>query len=556
MRASAEKYVTGATYKACKRTMTSHFDSQTAMRCLLGIRGRAERLDLDQIVETFSVVGPLLDLISVEDHQVIFGRRGTGKTHALRYLYANRTEENDCAVFVDMTNLGSDISIYNDTNFTVNERATRLLIDCLAHIQDGLLDYLTSGLKIDFEKAADALDRLSDAISQVRVSGSVAVSEENTEETSKRRSLGAMLAVPSGDSSVDTRFESAVASKNVTSVNRSGQEHTTVRFPQLGASLRDICQLIPARRIWIIFDEWSAIPTSLQPFLADMLKRAFFNLQKVSVKIGAIEHRTRFLLDDDPANPIGLEVTADIRSNLRLDDYLLFDNDSSACVDFFKEFLFRHAKGFCKEKGLPEPESSDDFYRKAFNQKTAFEEFVKAAEGVPRDALHIAANCAQKSMKNLIDVPTVRSAAHRYFQEDKSSQVDENPALRDLLQFIIDRAIRQKRTNSFLLEVGTKDYNVDLLFDRRLVHIRQRNVSSRDTAGARYLHYKIDYGCYVDLVATKHMPREIDFSVDAAIEDVAAGVEVPTEDDARSYRRSILDLSAFYEEHPEHNREP
>jgi hypothetical protein len=60
------------------------------------------------------------------------------------------------------------------------------------------------------------------------------------------------------------------------------------------------------------------------------------------------------------------------------------------------------------------------------------------------------------------------------------------------------------------------------------------------------MHYKIDYGCYVDLIATKQMPHEQDFSNPVFLEDIAEGIEVPMEDDARSYRRSILDLTAFY----------
>ena len=132
---------------------------------------------------------------------------------------------------------------------------------------------------------------------------------------------------------------------------------------------------------------------------------------------------------------------------------------------------------------------------------------MKSSEGVPRDALHVASLCAQKAHGKQIDIPNVRSAGHKYYQDDKSSQVDSNPALRDLLQFIVDTSIRKKNTNAFLLEVGKRDVNVDLLFDRRLIHLRQKNVSYRDKPGVRYYHYKIDYGCYVDLVATNSMPK-------------------------------------------------
>ncbi|HKK86517.1 MAG TPA: hypothetical protein VJ942_13450, partial [Roseovarius sp.] len=67
-----------------------------------------------------------------------------------------------------------------------------------------------------------------------------------------------------------------------------------------------------------------------------------------------------------------------------------------------------------------------------------------------------------------------------------------------------------------------------------------------------YYHYKIDYGCYVDLVATNSMPKEFDFENQKQLEDMIAAVEVPGEDDGRSYRRSILEIDEFYDTHPQH----
>lgn len=529
------------------------FNQEVCSKALIAIRSRAERLDGDQIVDSFSSVGPLADLISSEDHQVIFGRRGTGKTHALRYLYSNVNDCGDIGVYVDMLNLGSDTSIYNDQSLTVAERATRLLIDTLAHIQEGFLDHATSGVDLKFEELSGLLDNLNEATSNVRVNGDMVVTSETTRAEGSLKEIEAKA--EGTNSGLLPLF--AFRGKKTHEANRrssssvQGRPAYIARFPQLGAAIRDLVQFFPNTRVWIIFDEWSSIPMELQPFLADILKRTFFNIQKVTVKIGAVEHRTRFLLEQGANDQIGLEPTADIRTDVRLDDFLLFDNDRDAAVIFFKDFLFKHIKGICKNKQLPEPTSVDQLISVGFSQKNAFEEFVKAAEGVPRDAIHIASNCAQKAFGKAVDVPTVRQAAHRYFQEDKSSQVDDNPALRELLKFIVDSAIRKKRTNSFLLEFGVRDRNVDLLFDRRLIHIRRRNVSSRDNPGARYYHYKIDYGCYVDLASTKQMPDEYDFASDIPIEDIVATIVVPTDDDARSYRRSILDLESFYETFPD-----
>lgn len=534
--------------------MMDTFSSELALKTLIRLKGRAERLNPDQVVESFSSVGPLEDLLLTEDHQVIFGRRGTGKTHALRFLYSTQLDDGDCALFIDMRNLGSDGSIYSDPSLPITERATRLLLDTLAFIQDGILDYVLSTPGINLSVVEKLIENFNDACGQVRVVGeATSIKEESVEkERSNDKSLFARIKGTTPEAGVGASSSQTEVVTETTKHQVSGSEVLAVRFPNLSSALRDLCNALPAKRLWIILDEWSSIPLEVRPFLADMLRRAFFTIPSVSVKIGAIEHRTKFLLEMDSKNAIGLEPTADVRSNIRLDEFLLFDNDKIRSISFFKEFLFQHVVSYCKEKGWPEPSDSDHLYRLAFNQKTSFEEFVKSSEGVPRDALHIASVCAQKAQGKRIDIPNVRSAGHKYYQDDKSSQVDSNPALRDLLQFIVDRSIRQKKTNAFLLEVGKRDRNVDLLFDRRLIHIRQKNVSSRDKPGIRYFHYKIDYGCYVDLIATNLMPKEIDFVQCTAFEDIVAAVEVPGEDDGRSYRRSILEIDEFYDVHPEH----
>ena len=55
----------------------------TINRAFMQLVRRSDRLDRNRLVETFVDVGPLFTLLSSADHQIIFGRRGTGKTHAL-----------------------------------------------------------------------------------------------------------------------------------------------------------------------------------------------------------------------------------------------------------------------------------------------------------------------------------------------------------------------------------------------------------------------------------------------------------------------------------------
>jgi hypothetical protein len=71
----------------------------------------------------------------------------------------------------------------------------------------------------------------------------------------------------------------------------------------------------------------------------------------------------------------------------------------------------------------------------------------------------------------------------------------------------------------------------------------KRNISAPDKPGLRYDSYKLDYGCYVDLVATSKGPIGLLPYVDEE-DDELKYIEVPP-DDYRSIRRAILDLDDF-----------
>jgi hypothetical protein len=47
----------------------------------------------------------------------------------------------------------------------------------------------------------------------------------------------------------------------------------------------------------------------------------------------------------------------------------------------------------------------------------------------------------------------------------------------------------------------------DALFDARLLHVIKRSISGQEEPGARYDAYKLDYGCYVDLLARQKNQR-------------------------------------------------
>ena len=222
---------------------------------------------------------------------------------------------------------------------------------------------------------------------------------------------------------------------------------------------------------------------------------------------------------------------------------MVFDNDADRAKDFFGEFLFKHFRSAAEDGDGELPGTRRELIRRGFTQSNAFDEFVRAVEGVPRDAINIMALVAQKALDAPISVPDIRSAANTWYQRDKQSAVASTPDALHLLRWIIDQVIGERRARAFLLLSDTRHPLIDSLFDSRVLHNLKRNIAAHDQPGVRYDVYKLDFGCYIDLIATAKAPLGL-FALDNLVDGTAQYVEVPP-DDYRSIRRAILDLSQF-----------
>jgi hypothetical protein len=114
------------------------------------------------------------------------------------------------------------------------------------------------------------------------------------------------------------------------------------------------------------------------------------------------------------------------------------------------------------------------------------------------------------------------------------------------LHWIIDTVIGERRARAFLLRSGAADELIEALYDARVLHVLKRSVSTHDQPGVRFDVYKLDYGCYVDLIATAKAPQGLLPRDDDEAGGSAQYLDVPP-DDYRSIRRAILSIEKFYE---------
>lgn len=510
-------------------------------RALSKIPKRAEQQQAQRLRETFSDSGASVAIEAI-DHQIIYGRRGTGKTHALRYFESECLAQGDIAVFADLRTIGSPEGLFMGAQVSETERAARLLVDLLGHIHEQILELVLS----DDDLLADhtfveSLDQLADAITTVRIAGQVeheeadSINNQNSFEGSANLGISTVPSITAKMSSGDSR-----SSNNKT--RRTGTEYISLNFREVATAMRKVSECLNTRRLWLLLDEWGNVPPEIQPLLGEFLVRCVLPLQKISVKIAAIEQQTNFRASLQ-GQLVGLELGADISANINLDEFMVYEQHEERSFEFFRSLFFKHLTRGQQAQEIPIEDlaTEQDVVRLGFTERRAFAELARASEGVPRDAINIAAKAAMRAGTNKISVNDVRYAARAWFQHDKEAALKAAPEAKRLLDWIIDQVIRGKKARGFL--VNQRETGAALLlglFEARVLHIVRKGYSAQDEPGERYDVWVIDYGAYVDLMQTKNAPQAFLFDTELE-EDIT---EVPFQD-LRGIRRAVLDLAVF-----------
>ena len=498
------------------------------MRLALGLSKRAESYDASHLASSFVEIGNVPTLLRNNDSAIIFGRRGTGKTHLLSYLASLLKEGGGVVVSIDMRTIGSSSGLYADPGLLLSERATRLLRDTANAIHERILEAYTEPSDAVYgQDITSGLDQLLDAANSLVIDGALTREEafQSSIDTNNSAQAGFQFSPTGGQFSGSFTDSIKTGLTDAQKQSVSGRPTIRINFNGLTSALERVVRSLPTKRLWILLDEWSEVPLDLQPYLADMLRRGFLAVRGVTAKIAAIEHRTALrLVNEATGQSVGIEIGADVAMSVNLDDHMVFENDSAAASQFFSQMLFRHMRSIAQTEKLDfNIIQADDLTRLMFTQRDSFTEFVRASEGVPRDAINILSKCALRAHNDKISMPIVREAARAWYSTSKQSDINSRPRANALMDWIKSQVIGQRRARGFLLDVKARDVLIDYLFDSRVLHIIKKGISSKDRedGGRKFNAWVLDYGCYVELFNTAVAPRGL-FEVE---EDVATYID-------------------------------
>jgi len=453
---------------------------------------RADNLSTEDIQGTFVDTGIVDQIVNIND-QIIFGRRGTGKSHLLKYAgpKLEASKNNGIHIYIDPRTLSS-ASEASRTDISVQERQYSLIRDLsksiYARLHNQAVEFSTK------KNVMGLLEKIEEACSGLVLNKIPIKSTEKTEfvEDKKLSAKGtAKIGFDVFEIGAGGSVENGTHRKVGADQEYEFKQYNTVRYGALADSIKNYLNRIDAH-LFVLIDEWSSIDINLQPYIAEFIKRVLLSEERVTVKIGAIKARTK-LRDAE----VGMELGADISGALNLDDYFIFDRDPVRVTHLFSEILYRHFANAISPHILysERVNSSDQMEGKIFDSR-AFVELTISAEGVIRDFINIfkksVDSCRIRGNQKITKL-TINGAAISWYREDKREAL--NDASKRMLQQIVKNC-KENKARALLAPIEHRNNPVlQGLVDQRVVHVL---ASAIDVDFQEYDLYTIDYGAYAE----------------------------------------------------------
>jgi hypothetical protein len=518
------------------------------------IKLRAEDLSADAaraFVDT-----AFLATLRVDRHQVIYGRRGTGKTHLLLGLAeacrTGRTDEPALPVLLDGDGLWkaaqlldvppqiNALSLYVES---MRELARQLHETVIGKIPTPLFDQLMDSwparrradAKVRFERLNELLQ-----VGEARYLPRGQASKETTrlDEVSRDGSAEAKVDVIKPNS-VGLKLAASVAKK----LKVSRQELTRIEgqtilpLDAVARQLTALLTVLERPRMLILFDEWSSISDlEVQPYFADLLKTTIAALPRTRLKLACVPSRTLLATPVTPERPtpIGLELGDDLFPDVDLDEYTFAPTAEGEEYRHFVPYLMSMLKKHLGVQSqwvneLTPAQFASLVVDDVFRGIEAFGELALASAGVPRDFFAIlgtATTLRQKADQAQVSVPQIRQAAKLVYKSKAKSFAGNSRAhsLIDCIYQEVCAKLDPPRPHFVLSRADAEGHpQVVLLWTERVIHKLPLEWTND---GVDYVYFFLDYGRFISLIGQDAAAPVYTLAAKIAAEDSKVAIPV------------------------------
>jgi hypothetical protein len=533
-----------------------------------GMSLRAEDL---QDYDNFFVDPINTDTLTGNANQIVYGRRGSGKTLLLGTLN-NRVQATFPRVkvasfyytaveFRSSAEYGGLVPTVREKTHAFFHSFIEKLCSDIVNLADTVLfrklSWLQSLTLAGDEQAAER-DRLVAAVVHLMDAAaygvespspvSIETKRQRAESSQKTRSKSAAVGMGgnigtgnslSGNFSVGAQR----GAKSAEDISSRVEETLSRRFDpsRIRQLIGDIVDLLDLEYIVIFIDEWMSL-AECQVEFAERLRQCLFGDHRIAVKIAADQFQGEFSNSGEGHNFRGLEIGGDIFIAVDLDRPF---RDLQKGQSLFAEALYRRLlyfePGLEEHFGRPPLTNREMFVEGIFKSKRAFEELCLASNGLCRDFHHLVQLCAKQvdwtiSPSSRIDLETVRRAILEKTEQTYARAVKSLDS--NILLFrVINPHIVKTKSRYFILESrpGSHTPVMNDLLSKRIIHSVPNGLIHPSIRGA-YDCFEIDYGIFIDLV------RAAEYSTGERFDDSYKPTELVniTSDNKDSF---LLDLS-------------
>jgi energy-coupling factor transporter ATP-binding protein EcfA2 len=419
-----------------------------------------------------------LPRIQAKQHQVVFGRRGSGKSCLLVHFHRSVAPRSKIfTIYVDadeIKRLG-----YPDV-------LIRLLLTITERLPGPRRNWIQRLLRrpgTPLERQAIELRKLLDLADQ---------SEVQAEETKahERRAEGSVAGGPgkasvSGSSTTTSARTSTFKERKLDTLERHFQDYKAV----ISEAIRQSDFAMAA----VIIDDFYLFHSSIQPDLVDYLHRLLRGTE-LYLKLGTVRYRTVLMRHE--GQPIGVELAQDVEE-INLDRTF---EDVSSTQDFLRLML----DSMAKQVGI---ESASDFI-----SPDGILALTLASGGVPRDYLNTLVDgiVASRALGQARVTPrSVYKGAGRLsyrtklasLREDTGQEADAiERVFRDLATFCLKS---QKKTGFLISQSEVTDHELEhdviqQLMDFKLIHVIESDTSAASGRSGRYEAYTLDFALFME----------------------------------------------------------
>jgi hypothetical protein len=441
----------------------------------------------------------ILKVVVPVKNQIIYGRRGTGKTHLLgrlnEYYRENFAELRILPVYIDGRNIAFN-STMAEANSVISilisyRRFLDAIITSLKDFVDNTivlssLEKLWPGgtEKNKLLRIRELIDELILLIrfGEVEIAQGKAESEHrqaDSKEHSSQLAFDFKIAsdvkkLAENNASFSAGLKRADSSSAAENLKVVYEGLTVINYIKVRECIEELIAILNAEALVVLFDEWSAINTSNQPILAEMIRSTLVGGRRFGIKFACIPFYTRISDSDESGQsigfPIGEEVFVDVDFDRLCNPFMNPNNVTLFLLSILQKHLAAKISDF-KQATLEE--WTDYCLTEIFESKAAIEELVKASAGVPRDFLRMFSRAFRIAEEKLpLNERVIRIAMHEFFRDEKQTLIEKRPRASSLYESIFNEICIP--TNAYIFFVSSKyakSVVLQEIWHHRLIHL-------------------------------------------------------------------------------------